>query len=322
VVSGFLAVRRLVRQLRPDVVHAHNAWGPGWYGAASGHHPLFIHAYGGDLLPEQYTGRPALQRRLTSWACRSADRVIVTGRHMVQASAALGLDAGRVVLLPRGVDSGHFRPGMDSSDLRRELGIAPDAFVVLSPRYQVDESLYNFDVIIAAFAAALRKHPDLVCVQMYEPSRVAGIEKLRAMASAAGLGDAWRMAPAVDNARMPLYYNLADAVVSVPSSDGFPVTVLEASACGRAMIVTDLAFTGEWFTHGANGLVIAPRDAAALENAILELAGDAAARRRMGEAARAQVVERADYQRCMQKLDELYGESLRTLGRQPNAVST
>src|SRR5262245_61182925 len=58
VVGRLLQVRTVVRRLRPDIVHAHNAWGPGWYGAASGHHPFVIHAYGGDLLPEQYRGRP------------------------------------------------------------------------------------------------------------------------------------------------------------------------------------------------------------------------------------------------------------------------
>ena len=310
VFAGFFAIRRLVNELRPDVVHAHNAWGPGWYGAASGHHPFFIHAYGGDLLPEQYVGRPALQRWLTSWACRSADHVIVTGRHMVQASGGLGLDPARVVLLPRGVDSQLFRPGLDVSELRTRLGIAPDANVILSPRYQVDESLYNLDIIIDAFAAARRRHPGLVCVQMYDPARTAGIERLRARARAAGLGTDYLLTPAVDNAHMPVYYNLADIVVSVPSSDGFPVTVLEASACARAMIVSNLAYTSEWFTQRANGVVIPPGDTTALENALDELLVDAPARQRMGAAARAQVMERADYQRCMQKLDGLYRESL------------
>src|SRR5713226_9074767 len=91
VVARSLQVRRLARRLKPDVVHAHNAWGPGWYGAFVGLHPFVIHAYGGDLLPEQYAGRPAIQRRLTSWSCRTADRIVVTGRHMIDAAGRLGV---------------------------------------------------------------------------------------------------------------------------------------------------------------------------------------------------------------------------------------
>ncbi|HEY6213080.1 MAG TPA: glycosyltransferase, partial [Vicinamibacterales bacterium] len=104
VLARMLQVRSLVQRLRPDVVHAHNAWGPGWYGASAGRHPLVIHAYGGDVLPEQYSGRSALARALTSWSCRAADRIVVTARHMVDATAKFGVPRERLLLLPRGVD--------------------------------------------------------------------------------------------------------------------------------------------------------------------------------------------------------------------------
>ena len=64
------------------------------------------------------------------------------------------------------------------------------------------------------------------------------------------LAHAYRLVPAVDNAVMPLFYNLADVVVSVPSSDGFPVTVLEASACAVPLVVSDLPYCAEWFENG------------------------------------------------------------------------
>src|SRR5204863_206759 len=134
VIVRMVQVRRLTRRLSPDVVHAHNAWGPGWYGAATGFHPLVIHAYGGDLLPEQYRGRPAIQRWLTARSCRAADRVVVTGRHMIDAAALLGIPRERVLLLPRGVDLHRYRPGLDTAALRRSLGLDAAAPVILSPR--------------------------------------------------------------------------------------------------------------------------------------------------------------------------------------------
>ena len=131
VLARMFQVRALARSLKPDVVHSHNAWGPGWYGAFTGIHPHVIHAYGGDLLPEQYQGRPLMQRRLTAWACRGADRIVVTGRHMIEASAQLGIARERLLLLPRGVDLESFRPGLDSTVLRRELGLQDRAPVIL-----------------------------------------------------------------------------------------------------------------------------------------------------------------------------------------------
>jgi glycosyltransferase involved in cell wall biosynthesis len=302
----FFQLRGLARRLRPDLVHAHNAWGPGWLAAATGLHPLVIHAYGGDFLPEQYRGRPALQHYLTSWACRSADRVIVTGRHMQGAARHLHLHADRVTVLPRGVDLKHYRPGLDATGLRADLKLGDAWPVILSPRYQVDEVLYNLDVVMAAFAELRRQFPRAVCLQLCDAVRRAGCERLRSLAEACGLEASYRLVPSVDNAIMPLFYNLADVVVSVPSSDGFPVTVLEASACACALVVSDLPYCQEWFVPRENGLIVPKRDVAALAGALGELCGDRELRRRLGVAARSVVIERADYERCMDALQSLY----------------
>jgi L-malate glycosyltransferase len=306
VIARFLQVRRLARRLRPDIVHAHNAWGPGWYGAFTGVHPLVIHAYGGDLLPERYANRPALERRLTSWTCRTADRVIVTGHHMINASAGLDFPRERLMLLPRGVDLERYRSGLETRELRRTLGIGDRSPVIFSPRYQVHESLYNFDTVIEAFALVRRQFPGAVCLQMFDPAQEAARAALARMAADQGLGDSYVMVPSVDNKTMPLFYNLADVVVSVPSTDGFPVSVLEASACEAALVVSELPYCSEWFVDGENGVLVPVRDADALAAAIARLWLDPELRRRIGAAGRRLVQERADYRRCMDQLEQEY----------------
>lgn len=306
VVGRLFQVRRLARRLRPDIVHAHNAWGPGWYGAFAGLHPLVIHAYGGDLLPEQYAGKPALQRQLTSWACRSADRMVVTGQHMIGASAGLGIARERLLLLPRGVDLAHFRPDLETTALRRSLGLDEAWPVILSPRYQVDEDLYNLDIVIDAFALLRQRFPNAICLQLFDPQREAGRSRLASTAEERGLGASYRLLPAVDNTEMPLFYNLADVVVSVPSSDGFPVTVLEASACCAPLVVSQLPYCEEWFTNGENGLIVPVRDATALAATLVALCTDENLRQRIGGAGRRLVEQRADYRRCMDTLETEY----------------
>jgi glycosyltransferase involved in cell wall biosynthesis len=310
VLARFLQVRRLARALKPDIVHAHNAWGPGWYGAAIGLHPLVIHAYGGDILPEQYAGKPAFQRALTSWSCRMADRVVVTGGHMVDAAAGLGIARERLMLLPRGVDLEKYRPGLDTSELRMRLGLDGRGPVILSPRYQVDEALYNLDTVLDTLAIVRRQFADAVCVQLYDPARERGRARLESLAAERGLADAYRLMPSVENGTMPLFFNAADVVLSIPSSDGFPVTVLEASACAAPLVVTDLPYCAEWFEHGVNGLVVPVRDAAATAAAVAALLRDPARRMRIGSAGRTLVEDRADYARCMDRLERVYRELL------------
>ena len=105
---------------------------------------------------------------------------------------------------------------------------------------------------------------------------------------------------------MPLYYNLATVVASVPSSDGFPVTVLEASACAAPLVVSQLPYCDEWFVNGENGLVVPVRDAQALAIALIAVCEDRELSRRLGAASRRLVAERADYQRCMDILEHEY----------------
>ena len=310
----FLQVRHLARRLQPDVIHAHNACGPGWYGAFTGLHPFIIHGYGGDLLPEHYVGRPKWQRYMTSWACRSADRIIVTGRHMVDASQGFGFPKDRVLVLSRGVDLEHFRPGLTTRPLRDSLGLGAAAPIIFSPRYQVDEALYNLDSIIDAFAQVKRRFPAAVCLQMFDPQRQSGRARLERLAADRGLGASYRLVPCVDNEAMPLYYNLADAVVSVPTTDGFPVTVLEASACAAALVVSRLPYCDEWFADRENGLMVEVGDTMALADAISALAGDPALRQRLGEASRRLVADRADRRSCMDALEHEY-QALSALGR-------
>src|SRR5690606_25677622 len=153
-----------------------------------------------------------------------------------------------------------FRPGLDVAALRDELGLSGARPIILSPRYQADEPLYNLDVVVEAFERVRRRFPSAACLQMYGRQHETGAKRLKAAAEEHGLGDSYRLIPAVEAEKMALFYNLADIAVSVPSSDGFPVTVLEASACECPIVVAELPYCDEWFSNRQNGFVVPQRD--------------------------------------------------------------
>ena len=77
-------------------------------------------------------------------------------------------------------------------------------------------------------------------------------------------------------------------VVCLPSyREGLPKTLLEASACGRPMIASEVAGCREVVHPEVNGVLVPPRDAHALAQAMLRLGDDPALRQRFGAAARA-----------------------------------
>lgn len=96
-------------------------------------------------------------------------------------------------------------------------------------------------------------------------------------------------------------YAEADCFVMPSYREGFPNVVLEAGAMGLPSVVTDINGSREIVENGKNGLVVPPRDAAALYDAMKLMATDNEARQRMAREARPMIVsrfERGYVQRC------------------------
>lgn len=302
-------LRNLVKSLHPDVVHAHHAYGAGWLGAACGAHTLFLHCYGADVLAEQ-GGLDRWHKRLfLRYTLQRTNRIIVTGRHMRERlQNDHGVDLGKITVLPRGVDTRVFHPDYDVRSLRRTLNIGGSFRVLFSPRYLL-KSVYHIDIVFKAVSAVFNSGiRDIVLIQMYRDSE--NLKEFQDLSVKLGIGDLVRFVPVVPNREMAAYYCLADLCISVPYSDGFPVTILEASACGTPMIVSDLPFAAEWFSNGENGFVVPVGDENALAGAITRLLGDTLLGRRFREINITKVKNEADYELCMKRLDSLYYEAV------------
>jgi len=95
----------------------------------------------------------------------------------------------------------------------------------------------------------------------------------------------------------------------VPISDGTPVSVLEASACGVPVIASDLPSLREWIIHEKNGLLV-PLDNEVLAEAIIRLLTDHTLHARIRQEALQDVKERADYAVWMARIEAMYQDLL------------
>jgi glycosyltransferase involved in cell wall biosynthesis len=147
-------VRRLVREIQPDVLHAHQVAGAGWLGVLSGYRPLVVTAWGSDLLVN--TQHSWIQRELARWVLRKADYVTCVSQSLATAALALGANPQRLEVTPWGVDTGIYHPALDGEGLRTKLGLEPGP-IVLSPRSL--KALYNPLDIAHAIPMVLSKVP-------------------------------------------------------------------------------------------------------------------------------------------------------------------
>jgi len=135
--------------------------------------------------------------------------------------------------------------------------------------------------------------------------------------------DAWSRDQVVEcwghRSDMPQVLAQARLVVLPSYREGMPKVLLEAAACGRAVVTTDVPGCRDAIEPGVTGLLVPPRDADALARAIRTLLEDEARCRAMGLAARALAEREFDVRRVVARHLELYG---RCLARHSSARST
>jgi glycosyltransferase involved in cell wall biosynthesis len=156
-------------------------------------------------------------------------------------AAAHGLPAGRVRVVPGGVDLARFAPPGDRLAARRRLGLLESAPVLFCLRNL--EPRMGLELLLGAMPAVLARHPEALLV-IGGDGPLAG--PLRDRARALGLGAAVRFLGFVPEPELPLVYGAADVFV-LPSErlEGFGLVTLESLACGTPVIGTRVGATPE-----------------------------------------------------------------------------
>ena len=134
---------------------------------------------------------------------------------------------------------------------------------------------------------------------------------LREHARVAGVSPRVQFAGEVEEQELLALYHACDMLVlpSVTHAEAFGMVQIEAMACGKPVICTDLPSGVPWVNqHGRTGLVVGPGDPAALAEAITMLRDDSPMRQRMGVAARRRVEQEFTAERMAERTVALYHE--------------
>ncbi|MFE0729085.1 GT4 family glycosyltransferase PelF [Streptomyces antibioticus] len=211
-----------------------------------------------------------------------------------------GADPGSIRTVYNGVDPAAFPPA----------GPEPGT-LTLSWAGRVDP-IKDLETLIRAFAVVRAQLPDSR-LRLFGGTPRGGEayrERCEALAAELGHADAVTFEGRVDDIKDA--YAAGNVVMLSSISEGFPFTLIEAMSCGRATVSTDVGGVRE--AVGDTGLVVPPRDPQAMAAAALELLGDPARRRAMGEAARLRVIEQFTLRQTIDTFRSIYLE-LPTLQR-------
>jgi glycosyltransferase involved in cell wall biosynthesis len=293
-------LRRILRHLAPDVLHAHSVKRYGWQAGLAGFHPYVISTWGSDVLLRGESWRSRFWHRRT---LSRADIVTAVSEHMREAAMAAGAHSDRVVQIQFGVDTQRFVPAAVPVSTLERHGLHSGSFV-FSPR--IVRPLYNHETITAAFAQLGTSY------QLVMTGRNADGEYLkRLMAGLArhGVAACVRVIDDISDKDMLALYQSAGVVVSAPISDSFPITLLEAMACGTPIVAGDLPPIRAELEDLVPEALVPTFDATAMAAAMrraLELPPEL--RRALGTALRERAVTTADYETNMLRMEGVYRE--------------
>ncbi len=286
---------RVVRAIAPDVLHAHFVVEHGFYGALAGCHPYVVTAWGSDILVEPQ--RDPITKLIARWTLRRADLLTSNNAYMAGRMAALGAPANAIAQITLGADRWFLAAHEASVNVAPPVaGRAP---TIISTR--AHEPLYNIGEIIDAYRRVARTHAGARLVVAHTGSQSVELQ-WRALAA----GGRVEFTGALDRERFRDALTGADIFVSVPSSDGTSVALLQAMAAGCFPIVSDLPSQREWVDDGVNGFRVPLHRPDVLAERIGRALGDDALRRAAADTNQALVAARGLNEVEMPRLEKLY----------------
>ena len=288
----------LIRQLKPDLVHANYLLTGGFFSALAFKRPLLLTARGSDVLIAPTLN--SLYRLMVRFALKHADLVVARSSSIAAAINKLGYPAEKIRVFPGGVDTCKFQGGRIST-LKSDFGWPNDTRIVICTRNH--REVYGVESLVNAIPEVVAHRPG---VRFLFVGSGPLTEHLVQRTNVLGVEGYCKFVGAVKHDLMPEYLAIADVYVSPAFSDGTSVSLLEAMACELPVVVTDVEGNLDLVESGRNGIIVKKGDSASIAKAVGELLESPPLRRDFGRRNRELVCQKGDFARSMEKLEEIY----------------
>ncbi|MEM0950844.1 MAG: glycosyltransferase family 4 protein [Cyanobacteria bacterium P01_H01_bin.74] len=309
------AIQAFCKVHRVDILHGIFLYQRGWAAALCGKTPLVLTLLGSDvyLPPQNYRSRFHLLRDklLNALSLNQADLITAVSADLCQAAGQqLILKDKRpcIELIPIGTDTALFHDRVNAEALRTKLDLNESHFVVLSPRQITPH--YNQKWLIESIPYVLKAVPNAVFILKdafcNTNERKHYVNSLKALADTLKVSSAIRWVSEVPMAELPAYYTVSDVVVSIPKTDGMPVSLFESMACKRPVIVSDLPAYNHVITHGQTGLRVPLDQNKALAKSIEKIYNNPALAERLVEESQVVLYQYGIFNEQMRRMAQYY----------------
>jgi len=307
-----IRLARIIRRVRPDIVHTHTAKA-GAVGRlavllARPRRPVVVHTFHGHVLRGYFGAAGSLVfRAIETVLARVTDSLVAVSPEVRDELAGMGVaPASRFTVVRLGIElEPRVRCDEDPAELRRRYGIRRDRFVV--GWFGRMTAVKRTEDLLDTLASLRERGVDALLVLVGDGT---DRERLEQLAHGRGLAKACLFVGYQED--VAPWYAICDAVVLTSANEGTPVTIIEALAASRPVVATKVGGVPDVVEDGATGYLVRRGDTHALAERLEMLARDPVRRRAIGEAGRERVLDRYAVSRLVDDVDALYGALLAT----------
>lgn len=297
-----LSARYHLRKLKPDIVNAHYVVTHGVMAAFANYHPLVVSVWGSDVIWHRGKGEmPWFLEMIIQYVLRRADLVCATSNFLLSNVRKYAPVDAVVKHVPFGVDCELFSPA-GHKESEKSAGGLRIGFVKTHVWH------YGPQVLIKALPQIIEEVPEAQLI-MIGRNKMGG--KLKRLAKALGVLERIQFVGYVENKEIPGWLRSFDVLVN-PSvcRESFGVSVLEASACGLPVIVSNAGGLTEVCVDGKTGILVEMGNVKDLAEAVVRLAKNPKLCQNMGQAGRKLVIEKYNWQNNVEEKLKLFEQQI------------
>lgn len=285
-------LKKLIREFQPDILHAHYASSYGLIAARTNFHPLIISTWGSDVFS---FGNNALGKAILKYNFKKADRILSTSYVMREQTQLF--TKKKIDITPFGVDTNVFLPA------RQVAPFFPEYSFIFG-QVKSMETIYGVDILIRAFYLLLLKGYDQIRLLLVGSG--SKMNEYETLCIELHIQHFVHFAGRINHAGIPQYNQYIDVLVNPSKMESFGVSVLEAMASGKPVIVSSVGGLKEIVKNGETGLYTNPDSAQELADKMELLLQNDELRQRLGNNARNEVLDKYSWKKSIEIMVDIY----------------
>lgn len=291
------ALKKLLAKIKPVILHAHFATSYGLIGALSKHKPFLISVWGSDVF--NFPNKSFLNKKIVEYNLSRANKLFSTSHFM--ANQTKNFTSKIVEVIPFGVDTEKFKPSSNKF-LFDKNDIVIGSIKALENKYGIIDLFNSFKILKSKFPSLPLKL--LLVGQGSLENKIKELIKIN------NLSDCVKVTGFIKPSEIHKYHNELDIMVAVSTeeSETFGVSVIEASACEKPVIVSDKGGLKEVVEDNQTGIIVPADNPEILALELEKLILNPDLRRKFGKSGRERVIKYFNKDDCLNLMIKKYEE--------------